>query len=712
MGYFTSLGKELDKYLEPEQIELVHEAYLFACEAHKGQKRRSGEAYVTHPIAAATILAKMRMDYQSIIATLLHDVLEDTGLTKEELADSFGEDIAELVDGVSKLTQISFESRAEAQAENFRKMILAMVRDIRVILVKLADRLHNMRTLGVLPPKKRRRIARETIEIYAPIANRLGMHSLYIELENLGFQALYPMRYRILNEAVKKAHGDRQRIIDEIEATLKTSVKKQNVVVYSVYGRQKHLYSIYKKMRTKHSSFSDIMDVYGFRIVVDSVDACYRVLGIVHNLFKPVPERFKDYIAIPKVNGYQSLHTTLFGPYGVPLEIQIRTEDMDKVAENGIAAHWLYKSTGLNADEAQARVREWVKGLLEIQQSAGSSLEFIENVKIDLFPDEVYVFTPKGDILELPKGATPVDFAFAVHSDIGNSCVAAKVNRHLAPLSVPLMNGQTVEIITAPSVSPNPAWLNFVVTAKARSNIRHFLKTQQESESIELGKRLLERALDSFGMSLKDIDAKKLKTLVAELNYSSVNVLYGEIGLGNQVALLIAKRLLVSKKRIENLEGIVGQDEQHPLQIKGTEGMVVRYATCCRPIPGDPIVGCIRAGYGITVHEERCEKVAKFRNKPERFVNMAWEDDIEGTFKVDLTAEVINQRGVLAQLAGAVSAAEADIDNITVDPRDGECSRVQLTIVVRDRLHLARVMRRIRAINSVTRLIRGKKGAL
>lgn len=704
MSYFTELRKELETYLEPEIVEKIYQAYIVARNAHRGQKRLTGEPYITHPIAAALILADMRMDYQSIMATLLHDVIEDTPVSKEELIDQFGEEVSDLVDGVSKLTQIKFETRAEAQAENFRKMILAMVRDIRVIMVKLADRLHNMRTLGVMPPEKKRRIAIETLEIYAPISNRLGMHGIFIELEDLGFKALHPMRFKTISNAVKKALGNRKQVMEEIEKDMRVALQNAGIKAIDLYGRQKHLYSIYRKMRDKRASFAEIMDVYGFRIITDKIDTAYRALGVVHQSYKPVPERFKDYIAIPKANGYQSLHTTLFGPYGVPIEIQIRTAEMDKVAENGIAAHWLYKSKGLDAGEAQARAKEWVRGLAEIQESTGSSLEFIENVKIDLFPDEVYVFTPKGHIMELPRGATPVDFAYMVHSDIGNSCVAAKINRRLAPLSQPLANGQTVEVISAPGALPNPAWLNFVVTGKARSNIRHFLKSQRQAEAISLGKRLLEKALSDLNACTQAAEEEDYQDLIDDLQLNTIDDVYYEIGVGNQVALVIAQRLLDMHDEQPCL--VKGE---HPLAIKGTEGMVVRYAECCRPIPGDPIVGCLESGKGIIVHVDTCPDVDLFRERPEKFIHMGWEDNVEGEFAVDLMVEVKNQRGVLALLAAAVSEAESNIENIVVDPGDGRFNKIKFTLSVHNRAHLARVMRRIRMNKPVIRITRHRK---
>lgn len=705
MGYFTKLRNELETYLEPAQIEPIEQAYRLARKAHQGQKRLTGHAYITHPVAVAHILAEMRMDAQSIMAAILHDTIEDTGIGKTQIAERFGDDVAELVDGVSKLIQIKFESREEAQAEYFRKMVLAMALDIRVIIVKLADRLHNMRTLEVLPREKKRRIALETLEIFARIANRLGMHAFYLELEELGFKALYPMRYRILNEAVNKAIGNRKVIIQEIEAALNKVSKKYHIDACKIHGRQKHLYSIYKKMRNNKASFAEIMDVYGFRIIVESNEDCYRALGAVHSLYKPLPERFKDYIALPKANGYQSLHTTLFGPFGVPIEIQIRTQEMDRVANVGVAAHWMYKQGETDQPPTQAQAQQWMQSLLELQESSGSSIEFIETVKIDLFPNEVYVFTPKGEIMELPRGATPVDFAYAVHSDIGNSCVAAKIDRRLAPLSMPLANGQKVEVITVEGASPNPAWLSFVVTGKARSNIRHFLKGRQRSESVAFGQRLLETALSEQGLDLRLLEDSQLMAVVKHFGYDSFDSLCEAIGLGNQVAAIIARHLTADKTPEAQH---VALETAAPIAIKGTEGMVVSYAPCCRPIPGDPIVGLLQKGQGILVHVEPCPNVEKFRHNPEKFLSMCWEDCVEGEFLVDLHLDVKNQRGVLAAIASAVSDAEANIDNITVEPVDGTYNIVNLTLSVRDRIHLARILRRLRLLPAVEKITRHK----
>jgi len=695
----------LEGYLASDKVALVYQAYLFSAEAHEGQYRQTGEPYIYHPISVARILAEMRMDHESILAAILHDVLEDTGTQKERLAEQFGEEVAELVDGVSKLTQIEFENRAEAQAANFRKMMLAMTRDIRVILVKLADRLHNMRTLGALSPAKRRRIATETLEIYAPVANRLGMNSMRVELEELGFAALHPMRYRVLKEAVRRARGNRGEIVSRIERALKRRLHQESLEGL-VIGREKHLYSLYKKMQTKHLSVSEVMDVYAFRIIVDRVDTCYRVLGAVHNLYKPVPGRFKDYIAIPKANGYQSLHTVLFGPYGVPIEIQIRTEEMDHMAENGISAHWLYKSDDEAGNRAQIRAREWLKSLLEMQQNAGNSLEFLENVKIDLFPDEVYVFTPKGRIMELPRGATAVDFAYAVHTDVGATCVATKIDRRLAPLSTPLANGQTVEVITAPGARPNPAWLNFVVTGKARANIRHFLKHQRQSESVTLGRRLLERALSAFQQHLDTLPAGRVEAVLAEFKLENLDQLLADIGLGNRMALFVARRLVPAGDGEGEAGESAAPSPTRPLAIRGTEGMVVNFARCCRPIPGDPVIGFVSAGRGITIHVETCKNVAEYRDHPEKWLEVQWEDPVEGEFAAEIRVDVANQRGTLATLAAAIAAEGSNIDNVSMEERDGRYSTITFVLSVSSRRHLARIMRRLRANRSVARIQR------
>jgi len=696
-----ALADRLSTYLGPDQVNLVRRAYFYAEQAHDGQRRRSGEAYVTHPLAVANILADMHMDHQSLMAAMLHDVIEDTGIPKEALVAQFGETVAELVDGVSKLTQMNFETKAEAQAENFQKMAMAMARDIRVILVKLADRLHNMRTLEVLAGEKRRRIAKETLEIYAPIANRLGMHTMRVEFEDLGFKAMHPMRSERIRAAVRRARGNRNEIVDKIEQSLIHCLEREGLEG-DVLGREKHLYSIYKKMRGKRKAFHEIMDVYAFRIVVDKVDTCYRVLGAVHSLYKPLPGRFKDYIAIPKANGYQSLHTTLFGMHGVPIEIQIRTREMEEMANNGIAAHWLYKSPKDEVPKGtHARARQWVKGVLELQQRAGNSLEFIESVKIDLFPDEVYVFTPKGRIMEMPKGSTAVDFAYAVHTDVGNTCIACRVNRRLAPLSQPLESGSTVEIVTAPGARPNPAWLNFVVTGKARTHIRHALKLQRRSESINLGERLLSKALSGFETSLDKISAERIQQVLTEYHMEYVEDLLEDIGLGNRMAYVIARRLIShDNEEAPALEG--------PLAIRGTEGLVLNYAKCCTPIPGDPIVGHLSAGKGMVVHLETCRNIADVRHNPDKCIQLSWSKDVTGEFNVELRVELEHQRGLIALLAGSVNAADGNIEKIGMDERDGRISVVQLVVSVHDRVHLARVIKKLRAIKGVTRITRVK----
>jgi RelA/SpoT family (p)ppGpp synthetase len=695
----------LEEYLEPGPVAEVYQAYLFGAEAHDGQHRLSGEPYITHPIAVARILAELRVDHLSIMAAILHDVIEDTEIPKERVEQRFGKEVAELVDGVSKLTHIHFENKAEAQAENFRKMMLAMTRDIRVILIKLADRLHNMRTLGVMRPDKRRRIARETLDIYAPIANRLGMNNVRLELEDLGFSAMYPWRSRILADGLKKARGNRKEIVTKIEETIEARLQQEGLVG-RVIGREKHLFSIYKKMRDKHLAFSEVMDVYAFRIIVSNVDACYRVLGAIHNLYTPVPGRFKDYIAIPKANGYQSLHTVLMSPYGVAIEVQIRTEDMHKVSEAGIAAHWLYKSNDTVSNNAQMRARQWLHELLEIQQNAGNSIEFLENVKIDLFPDEVYVLTPRGEIKVLPRGATAVDFAYAVHTDVGNQCVAAKIDRRLMPLRTELLNGQTVEIVTSKGAQPNPSWLDFVATAKARSNIRNFLKNLHKEEATILGMRLLNKSLAAHGSALEDLEDVQMQRVLQEFSFDNMEHMFSEVGFGNQMPMVIARALLAGDSETDGAEeNAAGR----PLGIKGTEGTVVTYAKCCRPIPGDPILGFVTSGRGIVIHTEDCKNVAEYRNRPEKWIDVEWEKDIEGEFPIDIRMLVQNRRGVLARVAATLSEMEANIENVSIEERDGMHSTLSFTVSVKNRQHLARVIRHLRALDMVSRINRLKR---
>jgi RelA/SpoT family (p)ppGpp synthetase len=694
----SQLVSKLEGYLPPAEVERIQDAYDFAFEAHQGQRRRSGEPYITHPVAVADLLADLRLDPQTLIAAILHDVIEDTPTLKEEINRRFGQEVAELVDGVSKLDQIQFKSREEAQAESFRKMLLAMVRDIRVIMVKLADRTHNMRTLAAMPLAKRRTVARETLYIYAPIAHRLGMHAIKTELEDLGFRSLYPRRYRVIETAVRRAKGNQKQVVGRISDALRTALDKSGIKA-RIEGREKDPYSIYQKMRRKKVALGEIVDVYGFRIVVDTVDTCYRTLGNVHGAYKPMPGRFKDYIAIPRANGYQSLHTTLFGPNGMPIEVQIRTEDMHKVAESGIAAHWQYKA-GDASDRAHSdRAREWLQQLVEIQQG-GSSEEFLESVKVDLFPDKVYVFTPKGEIRRLPRGATCVDFAYAVHTDVGNRCVAAKVDRRLVPLRTPLRNGQTVEVITAKGATPNPSWANFVVTAKARAAIRHYLKNLKRGEAMELGRRLLNQALEEFSLSLRKLPAGAIESVVKEFGLKSPEELFEKIGLGERIAPFVARRLLPADAG-EGVEGGPGA-----LAIAGTEGLVVTYARCCFPIPNDPVLANLSSGRGVVIHREACGNLASFRKQPEKWVPVTWQASADRLFHVEIKVEVSNRMGVLAQVAAAISETQSNIERVSVVERDSDSSTLIFELLVHDRRHLARVIRAIRGMPEVLRVLR------
>ena len=698
----------ISQYMDQEQVKEVYRAYLFGAQAHEGQLRISGEPYIYHPIAVARILAQMHMDVKSIIASILHDVLEDTPATRKLIEAEFGKDVAHLVDGVSKLTHIKFKNKIEQQAENIQKVLLAMAKDIRVIMIKLADRLHNMRTLGALRPDKRRRIAQETLEIYIPIANRLGIYTIRHELEDLVLKAKYPMRYRVLEQAVEKSGGHRKELIDKINQALSSRLVEMSIDS-QITSRKKHLFSVYNKMKDKNLPFSKVLDVYALRVLVDSVDDCYRVLGIVHNLFKPIPGRFKDYIAIPKSNGYQSLHTALYGPHGIPMEVQVRTVEMDKFAESGIAAHWLYKSPDEKGEiTAHARARDWLTGILEMQQSAGDSMEFLENVKVDLFHDEVYVYTPEGDIMKLPRNATPVDFAYAVHTDIGNHCVAAKLDHSFAPLNTPLYSGQTVEIVTSPSSRPNAAWLNYVVTAKARSNIRNYLKNMQSDEAMSQGRRLLERCLKPLGMRLDDVNKKHLKKVLDDYGFSELGELLEDVGLGNRPPSLVAKHLVPERISDGESEETREMKSQSALAISGTEGMVVSYGRCCYPIPGDQIVAKLSKGRGIVVHRENCknlEAVNKRKNS-DKYIDVQWAHDASGDFTCEIKLEIENKSGLLARTATVISDCKADIENVYMEDRDGFSLNLFYLLKVSDRKHLATIMRRLRRIPSVMRIMR------
>jgi GTP diphosphokinase / guanosine-3',5'-bis(diphosphate) 3'-diphosphatase len=688
------------KYLTQEQVTRIEEAAEFGASAHKGQKRLSGEPYIAHPVAAAAILADLHLDADTLIAAILHDVIEDTPTPKDQLAARFGADVAELVDGVTKLDAIQFKSREEAQAESFRKMLLAMVRDLRVILVKLADRTHNMRTIQAMPLPRRRAVARETLEIYAPIAERLGLYNMKLELEDLGFEALYPHRYVVLERALRKARGNQKEFMKKIDQQL-TGALAKNEIHARVETREKHLYSIYKKMLRKRASLAEIVDVYGMRIIADKPDTCYRALGVVHSVFKPMPGRFKDYIAIPRVNGYQSLHTTLFGPNGVPIEAQIRTEDMHRVAESGIAAHWKYKSGGDADSIQQQRTREWLSGLVELQED-GSSEEFLESVKVDLFPDKVYVFTPKGEILRLPSGATVVDFAYSVHTDIGNRCVAAKVDRRLTPLRTVLRNGQTVEIITAKGAMPNPSWVNFVVTAKARNAIRHYLKGLRRSEAIALGKRLLNQSLGEFHLALEDVTPALMQAAVAEFGMKDIDELFERIGMGERLAPLVSRRLLPAAPQEPGAE----MAAPGAMAIAGTEGLLVTYARCCFPIPNDPVIAFLSSGRGVVVHRETCVNVEDYRKHPEKWLPVSWHATPDRVFSSQIRVDVPNRMGILAAVAAAIAATETNIERVSVEERESETSVLDFELRVRDRAQLAVVIRTIRRMPDILRVTR------
>ena len=698
------LTDKLSNYLDSDQVKKVERAYRFAEQCHSGQMRQSGDPYITHPLAVANILADMRLDHESLMAALLHDVIEDTGVSKGQISRRFGRIVADLVDGVSKLSGIEFETKAQLQAESFQKMTLAMSKDIRVVLVKLADRLHNMRTLGVLAPEKRRRIARETLEIYAPIAQRLGINDVRIEFEDLGFANMYPLRHRRLREAMKAARKNRNEIVTEIHQAIEMRLEKEHFTA-EVQSREKHLWSIYQKMRVKRKSFRDIMDVFAFRLIVDSVDDCYRTLGIMHDIFKPVAGEFKDYIAIPKANGYQSLHTVLVGMHGVLIEVQIRSREMDKMANYGIAAHWEYKTGNDNTEASQRRATVWVQGLLDMQKQAGDSQEFLENVKTDLFTDEIYVFTPKGRIVELPSGATPIDFAYSVHTDLGDSCIACRIDGELTPLSEQLESGQKIEIISTKGAQPNPNWLNFVVTAKARSSIRHFLKNQQHDESVDLGKRLLDQALANYDTRYNQLKKSQIKRLLKETAAPTFEHVLQQIGLGNSMPFAVANLLVPPSKRK------IREEKRNPslaVVIDASDGMLVQYGKCCHPIPGDPILGHASPGKGLVVHLESCRNLKEIRSNPEKCMPLSWSAEVQGEFPVEVKVEITPERGFVAALASRMTEENATIEKINIIEKDAYTSVVDVVVSVRDRIHLADILRRARSLPAVRRIYRVK----
>ncbi|RUO67003.1 bifunctional GTP diphosphokinase/guanosine-3',5'-bis pyrophosphate 3'-pyrophosphohydrolase [Idiomarina ramblicola] len=701
MYLFEGLKAQVSEYLPSEQVERIRDAFVVANEAHSSQKRSSGEPYITHPVAVASLLADMRLDCETLMAALLHDVIEDTETSREDLAERFGATVASLVEGVSKLDKLQFNSKEEAQAENYRKMIMAMVQDIRVILIKLADRTHNMRTIQHLRPDKRRRIARETLEIYAPLAHRLGMHDIKNELEQLGFWALYPWRGKLLESEVKRARGNRREFTERVQSEINSRLDGNNIKA-RVFGREKHLHSIYRKMQAKEVKFEQVMDIYAFRVIVDSVDTCYRVLGALHNLYKPIETRFKDYIAIPKSNGYQSLHTSLKGPHGVPVEIQIRTEEMDLMADRGVAAHWMYKQSDDSSTTAQVRARKWMQSLLELQQSAGNSFEFIESVKSDLFPDEIYVFSPDGRITELPQGATAVDFAYAVHTDVGNTCIGARVNHRTYSLSKPLETGQTVEIKTAPNSRPNIAWLNFVVTGKARAKIRQYLKSQEADEAQQLGERLLRSALGQ--VSYDEIPESEFNRVLQETKMDTRENLLKQIGLGNMMSIAIAKRLLGDLQPIKD-----DNASQKSLSIKGAEGLLVSFAKCCRPIPGDDIIAHVSPGKGLVIHRRECKNVRGHEDDPGRYFPVEWDNKPEAEFISEIRIEIVNNQGVLAKLTSSIATTGCNIDGLQTEEIDANIYFIDVALTIKNRKHLADVIRHIRKMPDVQRVTRLRK---
>ncbi|HZS81108.1 MAG TPA: bifunctional (p)ppGpp synthetase/guanosine-3',5'-bis(diphosphate) 3'-pyrophosphohydrolase [Herbaspirillum sp.] len=708
---FAHLTHELKAYLTPSELKKVQKAYRFSDEVHLGQMRKSGEPYISHPLAVAEICAEWKLDAQAMMAALLHDVMEDQGVRKEELIERFGAKVAALVDGLSKLDKLEFQSQAEAQAENFRKMLLAMARDVRVILVKLADRLHNMRTLGSMPPDKKRRISRETMEVYVPIAHRLGLNNVYRELQELSFSYLYPLRHRTLLKAVKAARGNRREVVTKILESVTSTLIAAGIPA-QIDGREKTLFGIYRKMRNKHLSFSQVLDVYGFRVVADSLANCYVALGTLHSLFKPMPGKFKDYIAIPKLNGYQSLHTTLIGPYGTPVEFQIRTQDMHHVAESGVAAHWLYKNGEGSLTDLQQRTHIWLQSLLDIQKQTGDSIEFLENIKVDLFPDSVYVFTPKSRIIALPRGATALDFAYSIHTDIGNQTTSAVINHEPVPLRTELHNGDIVEIITSPSSHPSPNWLSYVRTGRARSAIRHHLRNVNLAESQALGKRLLTNALNTLGLE-QDLPSALIERLLNESSAKTMEDVYADIGVGTRMAPLVARHIMgmiEGSSAIPQLdvEGQILPGRPEPVIITGNEGSIVQLAPCCLPIPGDRLIGNMKHDQALIVHTEDCETAGRYREKePERWIDVTWGRELNRRFECRIAIVAHNKKGVLARIAAEIGEADAHIVLVSMDEADSPSMKhLRFTIQVEDRVHLARTMRGIHSIDGVARILR------
>ncbi len=702
----NNLLKKSKLYLTTNQIFLIREAYTFSNESHKGQLRKSGEPYINHPLSVASILADMKMDAVCIAAAILHDVVEDTKAGKEDIEKRFGSEITKIVDGVSKIDKnIKFLSRDEAQAENFSKMMLAMSDDLRVILVKLADRLHNMRTLDCLSKEKKFRIAKETLEIYVPIALRLGMNKLRLELEEISFRTLNPLRYKVIVKAVENHKGNKVKFLDDIKEKINDRLIDLNINA-DIYTRQKNPYSIYKKMKKKNLSFNAVFDIYGLRVVASKIDECYRIFGASHNLFKPVPGKFKDYIAIPKSNGYQALHTVLFGPNAIPIEVQIRTKEMDHFAESGIASHWQYKTGGHSS--AQAYARDWLQNIIEMKQNTSNSIDLLENIKVDLFPDEIYIFTPKGEIKALPYRSSVIDYAYSVHSDIGNKCTAARINDIDVPLSTPLSSGQTVEIITTTLGKPNPSWLEFVVTVKARTNIKSYLRRMQSEQASDLGLRILDKALYDYGTSFTEIPYASIRRLLDEYNLKDIDALFIEIGLGNIVPHLAAQNIAIKKSFVKQkyhdlVSKVLGSNKQENISIKGTEGLVLKFAKCCRPIPGDNIVGLTSSGNGFVVHRSVCNNIKKSKSKK---LFIEWSEDVSGEYQTQIRVYSEKQRGVLANVAGVISRLSCNIENVKFDEVQNPYASFVFTIDVKNRKHLADLIKELKKLKNINKVMR------
>ena len=705
------LTQIIGQYLDKKEIERIKEAYRFSDQAHLGQFRASGEPYISHPIAVTEICAGWKLDGESLMAALLHDVMEDQGIAKQELAERFGTDVAEIVDGLSKLERLEFATKAEQQAESFRKMLLAMARDVRVILIKLADRLHNMRTLGAVSPEKRRRIARETLEIYTPIAHRLGLNALFRELQDLCFKAMYPNRYEVLYKAMMAARGNRREVLGKISDAVRVALPAAGIEA-EITGREKSLYSIYTKMLEQKKSFSDVLDIYGFRVIVHTLPECYLAMGTLHQLYRPVPGKFKDYIAIPKINGYQSLHTTLVGPYGTPVEFQFRTRDMDHVAEEGVSSHWLYKDEDVSLNDLQKRTHQWLQSLLDIQSQTGDSSEFLEHVKVDLFPDAVYVFTPQGKILSLPRGATPVDFAYAIHTDIGNQAVASKINGEFAPLRTELKSGDSVEIVTSPASRPSAQWLNYVRTGRARSEIRHYLRTVKYDESVAFGQRLLNQAFDQLRLPHPEPDDPEWEKLAKSSGAASRDEILADIGLGKRLAAVVARRFGPENGLLATTAAAVDEftlSTNAPILIHGNEGQAVQLAPCCGPLPGDAIIGGIRLGHGLVVHMEECAVAQRQRaREPERWIPVMWDANTARHLSTRLDVTVINERGVLGRLAAEITQADSNISHLTMQDEVAATGLIHLTVQVDSRKHLAQVIRAMRHVPQVQKIVRLK----